>query len=412
MEALLNKESIEEIRKDFPILSREIKGKKLVYLDNAATAQKPQKVIDSLLDFYQNWNSNVHRGIHYLSAESTNFFEDSRRKVQHFVNAQSEAEIIFTKGCTESINLVAASYASNILEEGDEILVSHMEHHSNLVPWHLIAEKTGAKVKAVNVTDSGELDLKDFDRKLGERTKIVALVHYSNTLGTINPVKKIIQKAHNQGAKVLIDGAQAVPHGPVDVQALDVDFYTFSGHKMYGPTGVGVLYAKLDLLQKMTPYQGGGEMIKEVFADHSTYNEPPFKFEAGTPNIADVIALKAAIEYMEDLGFDYIKSREKELLDYATQKLESIPGLRIIGTAPEKTAVVSFHFDGAHPSDIGMMLNEQGIAIRTGHHCTQPLMRHFNIPATSRASMAFYNTKEEIDKLYDGILLTKEILGI
>ncbi len=392
-----------KIREDFPILNTLVRGKPLCYLDNAATTQKPHMVIDSLTEYYTSINSNIHRGVHTLSEKATAAFEESRVKVKNYINAKSEKEIIFTRGTTESINLVANSFGRSNLNEGDEILITGMEHHSNIVPWQLIASEKKAVLKVVPITDSGELILDEFEKLITERTKIISVVYVSNTLGTINPVEKIIEIAHKHGVPVLLDAAQAVSHIPVDVQKLDCDFFAFSGHKLYGPTGIGILYGKENLLEQMPPFMGGGDMISKVTFDKTTYNELPFKFEAGTSNIADAIGLGAAIDYVNSIGLNSIQLHEKHVLDYATNKLSDIEGLRIIGTAPEKSSVISFVLKNVHPHDVGTFLDFEGIAVRTGHHCTQPLMDRYNISATSRASFAMYNTIEEADVLVQGI---------
>jgi cysteine desulfurase/selenocysteine lyase len=394
---------IKKIREDFPILKTVIRGKPLCYLDNAATTQKPQQVIDVLSDYYTSMNSNIHRGVHTLSERATAAFEEARVKVKNFINAKSEKEIIFTRGTTESINLVASSFGRSNLSEGDEILITGMEHHSNIVPWQLIAAEKNAVLKVVPITDTGELILDEFEKLISERTKIISVVYVSNSLGTINPVEKIIEIAHKHGVPVLLDAAQAVSHIPVDMQKLDCDFFAFSGHKLYGPTGIGVLYGKEKLLEQMPPFMGGGDMISKVTFTKTTYNELPFKFEAGTSNIADAIGLGAAIDYIKSIGLDSISKYEKHVLDYATDALSNVEGLRIIGTAPEKSSVISFVLKNVHPHDVGTFLDYEGIAVRTGHHCTQPLMDRFNIPATSRASFGMYNTVEEADILVKGI---------
>ncbi|MBI2165883.1 MAG: cysteine desulfurase [Chloroflexi bacterium] len=394
---------VEKIRQDFPILRREVRGKPLVYLDSAATSQKPQAVIDALVRYYTTENSNVHRGIHLLSEEATQEYEGARTKVQAFLNASSPQEIVFVRGTTEGINLVAGSYGRQNLREGDEIIISAMEHHSNIVPWQILCQEKGARLRVIPMNDSGELLLEEYERMLGPRTRLVAVVHVSNSLGTINPVEEIIRLAHRQGVPVLIDGAQAAPHLPLDVRKLDCDFYVFSGHKILGPTGIGVLYGKASLLDSMPPYQGGGDMIKSVTFEKTVYNDIPYRFEAGTPHIAGAIGLGAAIDYLSAIGLDRVAAYEHQLLEYGTERLSQIRGLRIIGTAREKAAVLSFVLDGIHPHDIGTVLDSEGIAIRTGHHCTQPVMARFGIPATARASLAFYNTKQEIDVLVRGI---------
>jgi len=394
---------LDRIRKDFPILTRSVNGKPLVYLDNGATTQKPRQVIDAIVAYYTQLNSNVHRGVHHLSQLATDAFEVTRRRLQTFLNAGSEAEIVLTKGTTEGINLVASCYGKAFVQAGDEIVISTMEHHSNIVPWQLLCEERGATLRVVPINDAGELDLEAYRSMLNERTRMVAITYVSNALGTVNPVTEIIAAAHAVGAPVLLDAAQAVQHFAIDVQALDVDFLVFSGHKMYGPTGVGVLYGKQHWLEAMPPYQGGGEMISEVTFAKTTFNELPFKFEAGTPNIEAVICLTEAIDYLESIGLDRIAQYEAELLVYGTERLLQIPGLRIIGNAAEKSAVISFLLDGVHPYDVGVILDKLGIAVRTGHHCTQPLMDRFGIPGTVRASLALYNTKDELDTLVAGV---------
>ncbi len=401
---------VEKIRNDFPILSRKVNGKPLVYLDNAATSQTPKQVIDVIVDYYSNYNSNIHRGVHTLSQEATDAYELARKKIQTHFNAKHSHEIIFTSGTTHSINLVASGFSS-VLKKGDEILVSAMEHHSNIVPWQMLCQKTGAVLKVIPMTDEGELDLESYTNTLSSNSKLVFVNHISNTLGTINPIEEIIEKAHKNGAAVLIDGAQACPHLVPDVQALDVDFYVTSAHKMCGPTGVGMLYGKEEWLKKLPPYQGGGEMIAEVTFEKTTYAELPHKFEAGTPNICGGIAFGAAIDYMNSIGFDEIASYENELLIYATQELSKIDGLRIYGTAKYKTSVISFNLEGIHPYDVGTILDKMGIAVRTGHHCTQPIMDYYNIPGTVRASFAFYNTKQEVDILVNAVKKAKLMLS-
>ena len=386
-----------KIRADFPNLHVQVHGKPLVYFDNGATAQKPLSVIAAIDRYYRSQNSNVHRGVHYLSATATSIFEETRATAQRFLNAAKEHEIIFTKGTTDGINLVANGFARSILKPGDEVIITGMEHHSNIVPWHMACEYAGAKTRHIPVLEDGSLDLEAYADLLSEKTKLVTLVHVSNSLGTINPVKEIIRMAHERGIPVLLDGAQAVPHMKVDVQDLDVDFYTFSGHKVFGPTGVGVLYGKEEWLEKLPPYQGGGDMIDRVTLERTTYNELPHKFEAGTPNIAGIIGLKPAMEYVVEAGYEAIGAHEHVLLTYATERMKVIEGVRIIGEAPEKASVISFVVDGIHPSDIGTLLDMDGVAVRTGHHCTQPLMDRFNVPATARASFALYNTTAEID---------------
>lgn len=386
-----------DVRKDFPILDQQVNGKPLIYFDNAATTQKPQLVIDALNHYYQMDNANIHRGIHALAERATAAYEQTRHKIAAFLHAPSSDQIIFTSGTTGSINLVAQTFARAFIGKGDQILVSNLEHHSNIVPWQMIALEKGAEIVVIPVDDKGELILEEYKKLLNERVKLVAVNHVSNAIGTINPIEEMIQLAHAVGAKVLIDGAQSVAHFEIDVQALDIDFLAFSAHKLFGPTGVGVLYGKRELLEAMPPYQGGGEMIKEVSFAGTTYNELPYKFEAGTPNIADVIAFGASFDYLASLPKNAVWEQEKVLLDYATQQLQAIKGLKIIGQAKHKIAVVSFLIDGIHPQDIGVLLDKYGIAIRTGHHCAQPLMQRFDIVGTCRASFAFYNTKEEID---------------
>jgi cysteine desulfurase / selenocysteine lyase len=394
---------IQEIRKDFPILSEKINGKPLVYFDNAATTQKPQVVIDSISKYYEGYNANIHRGIHTLAEKATAEYEATRVSVQKFINAPEPEQIIFTRGTTESINLVANSFGLNHLKENDEVIISTLEHHSNIVPWQMVCEKTGAKLKVIPINDEGEIIFEAFEKLLSDKTKIISIVHVSNALGTINPVKQIVEKAHQVGAVVLIDGAQAVSHLEVDVQDLDADFYVFSGHKLFCPTGIGVLYGKKAILEAMPPYQGGGEMIKEVTFEKTTYNELPYKFEAGTPNIADTIALKSGIDYLINIGKSRTALYENELLAYTTEKLSEISKLKIIGTAKEKISVCSFIIENVHPQDIGIILDSEGVAVRTGHHCTQPLMNRLGLVGTARASFAFYNTKEEIDIMIKGI---------
>lgn len=403
---------IEKIRNEFPALHQQVYGKDLVYFDNAATTQKPRQVIDTLVHYYEQQNSNIHRGVHYLSQQATDAFEATREQVRRFINATDTREVIFTRGTTESINLVASSFCKRFVNEDDEVLVSEMEHHSNLVPWQLACSDRKARVVAIPVTETGELDLDAFERLLNKRTKIVAVTHVSNTLGTINPLGQIIAKAHQYNIPVLIDGAQAVSHLKVDVRALDCDFYCFSGHKMYAPMGVGVLYGKEKWLQAMPPYQGGGEMIKTVSLKESTFNDLPFKFEAGTPNVGDVLALGTALRFMEEIGLENIAAYEHQLLTYATQRLEESGDIRIIGTAPQKTAVLSFLIGNIHPFDAGTILDKLGIAVRTGHHCTQPLMDRYRIPGTMRASFAVYNTTSEIDLMIDAIARTKKMFSL
>jgi cysteine desulfurase/selenocysteine lyase len=394
---------IEKIRSMFPILSRKVKGKDLVYFDNAATAQKPQQVIDALTSYYSGYNANIHRGLHTLADEATAAFEATRHAVSAFIGAAYPEEIIFTKGTTESINLVAQSWGSAFLKEGDEIIISSLEHHANIVPWQMIAETKGAKLRVIPIDDNGILDMQAYKNMLNSKTKMVAVVHVSNALGVINPVEEIIHLAHAQGAHVLIDGAQSSVHLDIDVQSLDCEFFVFSGHKVYGPTGTGILYGKKSLLEAMPPYQGGGEMIKDVTFENTTYNELPFKFEAGTPNIADFIALKSAIDFIKDTGKDRIRAHENLLLGYATEKLRDFKDVRIIGDVFEKVSVISFVVEGVHPQDLAILLDNQGIAVRTGHHCAQPLMQRLCIVGTTRISFAAYNTIEEIDTFIEAL---------
>jgi len=394
---------IEKIRAQFPVLQQKVNGKPLIYFDNAATNQKPQQVIDALVNYYQGYNANIHRGIHTLAEKATKAFEETRHAMQQFVNAKNIEEIIFTRGVTESINLVASSYGRAFLNEGDEVIISGLEHHSNIVPWQIVCNEKKANLKIIPITKIGEMDMEAYSKLLNSKTKIVAVNHASNSLGTINPVKEIICLAHEVGAVVLIDGAQAAAHLEIDVQDLDCDFYCISSHKMFGPTGTGILYGKKHLLEKMPPYMGGGEMIKDVTFTKTTYNDLPYKFEAGTPNIADVVALKEAVNFINSIGKDLIAEYESELLAYAVEKLSTIPSVKLIGTAKHKLAVQSFIIEGIHHFDIGQMLDARGIAVRTGHHCTQPLMDGFGIDGTVRASFSIYNTKQEIDELADGI---------
>jgi len=394
---------VEKIREDFPILKSSVRGKPLVYFDNAATTQKPSVVIERIKKYYEQENSNVHRGVHYLSELATREYEEARETVRNFINAESTEEIIFTRGTTEAINLVANSFGKTFINEGDEIVVSEMEHHSNIVPWQILCEERGAKLRVIPFDDNGELILGEFEKVLNEKTKLISIVHISNSLGTINPIKQIIEMAHSLAIPILIDGAQSIMHSKIDVQELGCDFFVFSGHKIYGPTGIGVLYGKKDYLEQMVPYQGGGDMIKSVRFEKTIYNDLPYKFEAGTPNIAGAIGLKAAIDYLQKIGIEQIASYENELLSYATEKLSTIPQLHIVGNAKEKGPIISFVLENIHPHDIGTILDFEGIAVRTGHHCTQPVMEHFKIPATTRASFSFYNKKEEIDILFNGI---------
>ena len=394
---------IDTIRAQFPILQREVNGKPLIYLDNGATSQKPQSVIDTISRYYELENSNIHRGVHTLSQEATSAYEDVRKKVQKFINAKHSHEVIFTSGTTGGINLVASSFGASLVRKGDEILITAMEHHSNIVPWQMLCERRGAHLKVLPISKEGEIDIEEYKKLIGPKTELISLVHVSNSLGTINPVKEMIDIAHAQNIPVLIDGAQAIHHTPVDVQDLDADFYVFSAHKMYGPTGVGVLYGKEELLNNMKPYQGGGDMIKSVTFEKTIYNDLPHKFEAGTPNIAGGMALGTAIDFINSIGFDFIEEHEAELARFATSQLKGIKGLRFIGTAKERAGLVSFVLDGIHPYDTGVILDKLGIAVRTGHHCTQPVMNFFEVPGTVRASFAVYNTKDEIVKLVEGI---------
>jgi cysteine desulfurase/selenocysteine lyase len=394
---MVESKSITELRADFPILSREINGKPLVYFDNGASAQKPNLVIDRVSKYYQFENSNIHRGVHTLSQEATSAYEEARRKIQKYINAPLEEEVIFTKGTTDGINLVANGFSRGVLQKGDEIIISEMEHHSNIVPWQMACEYTGAVLRVAPINDDGELILSEFKALLNSKTKLVAITHVSNTLGTINPVKEIVALAHQNGTPVLLDGAQSVPHMKVDMQDLDCDFYALSGHKMFGPTGVGVLYGKKEWLDKLPPYQGGGDMIKTVTFEKTTYNDLPHKFEAGTPNIAGGIGLGAAVDYLENVDWEAIHIHENELLAYATEKIQEIEGIRLIGTAKHKAGVLSFVHDKAHHYDLGTIIDQLGVAIRTGHHCTEPLMNRFEVTGTARASFAFYNTIEEVD---------------
>ncbi|MEZ7901368.1 MAG: cysteine desulfurase/selenocysteine lyase [Flavobacteriales bacterium] len=395
--------TLKEIRNDFPILSREVNGKPLVYLDNGATTQKPQIVIDAISKYYDNENSNIHRGVHLLSQEATTAYEEARVKIQQFINAKHSHEVIFTSGTTGSINLISSSFGKKHIQKGDEIIITAMEHHSNIVPWQMLCEEKEAILKVIPINKKGELIVEEFKKLITEKTKLVSFTHTSNSLGTINPTEEIIKIAHANNALVLVDGAQAIGHDRVDMQKLDADFFVFSGHKLFGPTGTGILFGKEELLNDLPPYQGGGDMIKTVTFEKTTYNELPHKFEAGTPNIAGGIGIGAAIDYVNSIGFEFIKKQEKELLHYATQELRKINGLKIIGEAEHKTSVISFVVDGVHPFDIGVILDKLGIAIRTGHHCTQPLMDFFEIPGTARASFSFYNTKEEVDILISGL---------
>lgn len=402
---------LEAIRSEFPIFAEQRTGKPLVYLDSAATTQKPHRVLCALETYYRTQNSNVHRGVHTLSQQATQAFEAARKRVAGFINAPLTCEVIWTRGATESLNLVAQSFARPRLSEGDEIVLTHMEHHSNIVPWQMVCEQTGAKIVVAPIKDDGSLDVEKLAGRLTGRTKLLAVTHVSNALGTVNPIHEIVRMAHDAGVPVVVDGAQAVPHAPVDVQALDCDFYVFSGHKMYGPTGVGVLYGKAEHLDAMPPYQGGGDMILSVTFEKTTYNSLPHKFEAGTPNIAGVIGLGAAAEYLASIGMDRIAAHEAELLAYGTERLAALEGLRLIGTAAHKAGVLSFTMDCAHPHDIGQILDDVGVAVRAGHHCAQPVMERFGVPATARASLGLYNRREDIDALVEGLQTVREILG-
>jgi cysteine desulfurase/selenocysteine lyase len=400
-----------KIREDFPILSRKVHGKPLVYLDNAATSQKPRAVLEAISRSYTEECSNVHRGVHYLSERATEAYESARARAARFLNAAQPREIVFVRGATEGINLVAQAWGRRNVRAGDEILITAMEHHSNIVPWQMLCEEKGAVLRVAPIDDAGEIRMDDLENLIGDRTRIVSVVHVSNSLGTVNPVRRIIELAHRRGVPVMLDGAQAAPHLRIDVQALDCDFYTFSGHKVFGPTGVGVLYGKASFLEEMPPYQGGGDMIASVTFEKTIYNAIPFKFEAGTPHIAGVVGLGAAIDYMSRLPWEAVEAHEKDLLAYGTEALSRVPGLKLIGTAREKASILSFVLDAHHPHDIGTVLDREGIAIRTGHHCTQPIMQRFGVPATARASLALYNTREEIDALVAGLRKVREVLG-
>jgi cysteine desulfurase/selenocysteine lyase len=402
---------VHKVRADFPILARKIHNKPLVYLDNAATTQKPQAVIDALIYYYTAQNSNIHRGVHTLSEEATASYEESRATVQRFLKAADPREIIFVRGATEGINLVAQTWGRANIRSGDEIVISAMEHHSNIVPWQILCEQQGANLRVAPVNDAGELLFDEFEKLLGPKTKLVAMSHVSNALGTVNPVRKIVEAARRVNARVLLDGAQAVPHMPVDARAIDCDFYAFSGHKIYAPTGIGILYGKAELLEAMPPYQGGGDMISSVTFEKTLYNRLPYKFEAGTPHVSGAIGLGAALDYVNSVGLDRIARHEKQVLAYGTKRLLEIPGLRLIGTAKEKEGILSFVLEGIHPHDVGTILDQEGIAIRTGHHCAQPLMERFGVPATARASLALYNTVEEMDALVRGIEKVREVFA-
>jgi cysteine desulfurase / selenocysteine lyase len=402
---------VERLRRDFPILSQRVRGKPLVYLDNAATSQKPRAVIEAVTRFYAAENANIHRGVHYLSEQATVAYDRVREQVARFINAASPREIVFTRGTTEGINLVAQSWGRSRLRPGDEILITGLEHHSNIVPWQLLAAQTGAVVRAVPITDAGELDLSGFDRLLTERTRLLAVAHLSNALGTINPVRWMTSRARERGIVTVVDAAQSAPHLPVDVQALDCDFLAFSGHKVFGPTGVGVLYGRIELLEAMPPWHGGGDMIETVTLERSTYAPPPARFEAGTPMIAQVMGLGVALEYVEAVGRVAIGAWEEDLLGYATERVRDLPGIRLVGTAREKASILSFVVDGVHPHDVGAVLDDDGIAIRAGHHCAQPVMQRFGLPATARASFAFYNTRDEVDALVRGLLRVRTVFA-
>ena len=402
---------VARVRKEFPILAREVHGQPLVYLDNAATTQKPRAVIDALVRYYTEHNANIHRGVHYLSEAATQAHENARRTVQRFVNAREAREIVFTRNATEGINLVAQSVGQAHVGEGDEIVITGMEHHSNIVPWQMLCERTGARLKVVPITVEGELVSEEVERLIGPRTKLVAVVHLSNSLGTVNPVERIIELAHQHDAAVLVDGAQSAYHLPIDVQALDCDFYVATGHKLYGPTGIGLLYGKAERLDEMPPYQGGGDMISSVTFEKTTYNELPYKFEAGTPHIAGAIGLAAAIDYLTGVGLDQVAAHERDLLAYGTSALGQVPGLRLVGTAANKASILSFVMDGVHPHDIGTIVDQMGVAIRTGHHCTQPVMDRMGIPATARASLAMYSTRGDIDALVAAVGRAREVFA-
>ena len=399
------------VKEEFPILSKEVNNKPLIYLDNASTTQKPASVINEIQEYYECTNSNIHRGVHHLSQKATEEYEEARTKIQKFIGAESSKEIVFVRGATEAVNLVANSYVNPLLSEGDNIIISHMEHHANIVPWQLIAKQKNIDIKAIPINEKGELVIAELDNLIDKQTKFISLNHVSNSLGTVNPVEELIQKAHQNNIRIMIDGAQAVQHMKVNVTDLDVDFYCFSGHKMYGPTGIGILYGKKEILDKMEPYQGGGDMIKSVTFEKTIYNDVPHIFEAGTPNIVGAIGLGKAIDFIEKTTLEKSEEHEMDLLNYATQKISKIKGVRIIGTSENKASVISFVMDGIHPHDIGTIMDNLGIAIRAGHHCTQPVMDFYDIPATARASFAIYNTKEDVDKLIEGIEKTKEVFA-
>ena len=402
---------IAQVRQDFPALSLRVHGKPLVYLDNAASTQKPEAVLDAADRCYREYYSNVHRGVHFLSQQATNAYEEARRKVQGFLGAARSEEIVFVRGATEGINLVASTFGRSRVKAGDEVLITEMEHHSNIVPWQMLCDAVGATLKVAPIDDRGEVILEEYEKLLSERTRLVAMVYISNALGTINPVARMIEMAHARGVPVLVDGAQAAPHVNVDVQALDCDFFVFSGHKMFGPTGIGALYGRWDLLRSMPPYEGGGEMIRSVTFAKTEYADPPARFEAGTPNIVGAIAMGAAVDYLQGIGLEAIGRYESGLLDYATEALSAVPGVRLVGTATHRASVVSFVIDGVHPHDVGTILDREGIAVRAGHHCAQPVMDHFGLPATVRASLALYNTRQEIDQLVNGVARVQEIFS-
>ena len=399
------------LKKEFPILSKKIKNKSLIYLDNASTTQKPKSVIDAIQNYYESTNSNIHRGVHHLSQKATEEYEESREKIQHFIGADLSKEIIFVRGATEAVNLVANSYVKPLLSEGDNIIISQMEHHANIVPWQILAKEKKAEIRIIPINNAGELIIGEIEKLIDEKTKFISLNHVSNSLGTINPVHELIQKAHQNNIRIMVDGAQAVQHMKVNVAELDVDFYCFSGHKMYGPTGIGILYGKKEILEKMEPYQGGGDMIKSVTFEKTIYNDVPHIFEAGTPNIVGAIGLGKAVEFIENVTVEKIEKHELDLLNYATGKINQVEGVQIIGNSEQKASVISFVMEGIHPHDIGTIMDNLGIAIRAGHHCTQPVMDFYDIPATARASFAIYNTKEDVDKLIDGIQKTKEVFA-
>ena len=399
------------LKEEFPILSKKVNKKSLIYLDNASTTQKPKSVIETIQNYYESTNSNIHRGVHHLSQKATEEYEKSRETIQHFIGADSSKEIIFVRGATEAVNLVANSYVKPLLSEGDNIIISQMEHHANIVPWQIMSKEKGTDIRVIPINNAGELIIEEIDSLIDEKTKFISLNHVSNSLGTINPIRKLIQKAHKNDIRIMIDGAQAVQHMKVNVVELDVDFYCFSGHKMYGPTGIGILYGKKEILDKMEPYQGGGDMIKSVTFEKTIYNDVPHIFEAGTPNIVGAIGLGKAVEFIEDITVEEIEKHELDLLNYATDKINKIEGVQIIGNSKDKASVISFVMEGIHPHDIGTIMDNLGIAIRAGHHCTQPVMDFYEIPATARASFAIYNTKEDVDKLIDGIQKTKEVFA-